>query len=574
MNQTPIHRLSVVQRHAFPLAPYIWLAPTTICATWLIDLPRYSNQYKWNLLLVAAISYVAFFLILAGLNLISTQIHASNKIGVRLLATIGTLAGLFKGLVALASNFWLIDIHQPAGQAIGKIISGALIGTFAIPSIAYLNSQFQELKERQTQLTKSLIASHVNQLEKSQVRNDLLAQLKNDINADLSSKLTPVFTRLLSTNISRNDIESAVVEFSNINKEQIVQIQQKATLAAHSKFPELRIRRLIQTALDTPIFTIPYILTWALLSSALYIYDMSPNGEFAVRFATVAIALTVGLTAGNFFIRRATKLKLIIWLITLLVTGVLAFFPNLILFNDNIFSLLPMMLIFTIWISLVALFFSVLKTFQTQRQRVEHDLVADLDESSLRERSAEIVYQDLIRDLIDFIHGRVQSRVMASTMLLSSDDKDLNEENMQTHIEELRSLATSPLTSFHTRGSNDLVEEVGQLSEIWSGLMEVTVENKCNIRHPNVSQIGFTKIIEESLLNAFRHGRAAHVEIVISNSDTHLYIDVCDDGLGPQNGPIGTGSSIFDAYCNSWTLQPGSEGIGSVLKLVMPTESN
>ena len=83
------------------------------------------------------------------------------------------------------------------------------------------------------------------------------------------------------------------------------------------------------------------------------------------------------------------------------------------------------------------------------------------------------------------------------------------------------------------------------------------------------------RIVEQALLNAAMHGRAAHVTVSVERLADHLAVTVDDDGVGPSTDRMpGTGTAIIDAWVGTfegaWSLAPLPEG-GARLTASVPT---
>jgi signal transduction histidine kinase len=73
------------------------------------------------------------------------------------------------------------------------------------------------------------------------------------------------------------------------------------------------------------------------------------------------------------------------------------------------------------------------------------------------------------------------------------------------------------------------------------------------------------RIVEQALLNAAMHGRAAHVTVGVDRQADRLAITIDDDGVGPPTDRMpGTGTAIIDAWVGTfdgaWSLAPLSAG--------------
>ena len=83
------------------------------------------------------------------------------------------------------------------------------------------------------------------------------------------------------------------------------------------------------------------------------------------------------------------------------------------------------------------------------------------------------------------------------------------------------------------------------------------------------------RIVEQALLNAAMHGRAAHVTVSVERLADHLAVTVDDDGVGPSTDRLpGRGRAIIDAwvgtFVGAWSLAPLPVG-GARLTASVPT---
>jgi signal transduction histidine kinase len=58
-------------------------------------------------------------------------------------------------------------------------------------------------------------------------------------------------------------------------------------------------------------------------------------------------------------------------------------------------------------------------------------------------------------------------------------------------------------------------------------------------RLPSIIEVTIFRIIQEALLNAYRHAQATQIEVVIEEKDASLQFTVVDDGIGLNMERVG-----------------------------------
>lgn len=158
------------------------------------------------------------------------------------------------------------------------------------------------------------------------------------------------------------------------------------------------------------------------------------------------------------------------------------------------------------------------------------------------------------RELANQLHGEVQSRMLRLT-LQSEAGKSLRREIVLGElraIEKLLGVRKQP-------SSSKLQVQLKQLISQWAGLAEVTVclegELVDSLTNPVVLAL------EQVIINSFRHGLADKIQIkVASAAQGFATVLVNDNGVGPSNGPRGTGSLLFDSVFVEWALVANPSG--------------
>ena len=189
-------------------------------------------------------------------------------------------------------------------------------------------------------------------------------------------------------------------------------------------------------------------------------------------------------------------------------------------------------------------------------------------EERLAERTR--IAQDLHDKLLQgFLSASMQLDVAADHLAGDSPAKPLVSrvlELMRQVIEEGRA-ALKDLRSSH-RGSHDLAESFSRIPEDLA-LQEhvdyrITVEGPPRPLHPVIRDESYW-VGREALVNAFRHSRASHIEVVLEYAATQLRITVRDDGRGIDSQMLRSGR---DGHWGISGMRERAEAIGARLKVL------
>lgn len=175
----------------------------------------------------------------------------------------------------------------------------------------------------------------------------------------------------------------------------------------------------------------------------------------------------------------------------------------------------------------------------------------------------------LSNDMAKYLHGNLQSRLMASAFAIelagnSEDSKALSEE-----IEKARQSIATPFDQFTTHLLAPIANELSNLMVMWEGILSTEVEIVgSDVNTSTIDVRNIVHAVEEAFANALRHGLATEAQIIIETNDVGIALTVIDNGLGPRDGDPGLGSSLFNSIAGSnWSLTRGPEGVGAQLNL-------
>jgi signal transduction histidine kinase len=555
---------------------YLLFAPTSILAAAVTETTRDEAASFVFLLFVSTLSYLTFLTLLGiyHIGLLKPRITKSSSIAS--MATVGLIIGAIKSLTFPLLADLLSSSPVQSAPIANQFFSGAFIGALTVPTIAYLNSEITRLKNLRGKNLSALINSKVSQMRESGVNTFLTAQIKHRHDEELSGKLKEILDKTKNASPDGQVMEDVLTHMSDAMRLQLNQIQDEIKANSEQSYPEITLRNLLSLALLIKPFPVRLITPILFLNAIGFVVNSSTSDQLLVRLLVIALVPLVVLNLGNLIIVRQHRFKWLTWLTVITSTVLLTFSINARIYGDNLQESIGPILIYEIWVLALSLLASLFYAFSFERNRIDVALAADLDESLVKQRALRQINLRHLSDLSEFIHGRVQSRLMTSAINLTRASAESDVQRIDEEFENLRSLAHSPLQTFETPSRDDYTEAITQLTTTWNGLLAIEVSTETSELLTALNVPGLPKLLEETLLNSFRHGSATMIQIEAKLTDSRLTITITDDGIGPRNGIPGIGSSLYDAFTTSWRLSPGPNGIGSqlTLEIDIPQDSN
>lgn len=218
-------------------------------------------------------------------------------------------------------------------------------------------------------------------------------------------------------------------------------------------------------------------------------------------------------------------------------------------------------LINIVWITALTAGVGIARSLVKQKDQLFHTLKVEAQQAQIEAVALRQANRRMYRQVGQYLHSTVQSRLMASALILDSSPRQDSPWFLE-RIDETIKLLMSPLSEFRQSSETDISAALSELATKWEGI--VSIQSEVNVvREVTSSTVNSTvNVIQEAISNASRHGLAQHVFVQVSESTHKLLIDVRDDGIGPRLGPRGLGSSFFDEV-GQWSLSPQESGQGS-----------
>lgn len=169
------------------------------------------------------------------------------------------------------------------------------------------------------------------------------------------------------------------------------------------------------------------------------------------------------------------------------------------------------------------------------------------------------------RSVADFLHDRVQSMLVTTTMQLKSisDRADPQSKaellSVAEHLDELRA---TEVREVNTRlspniGTVGLQASLEQLLTSLAPTLDFSVEISEALREwsmpgsgGDIGPLAVFRVVEQAASNAVIHGRATRVEVVVDQEGSDVLVKVIDNGRGLIEAAVkpGSGTAVIDSW--------------------------
>jgi signal transduction histidine kinase len=272
----------------------------------------------------------------------------------------------------------------------------------------------------------------------------------------------------------------------------------------------------------------------------------------------------------NFAIRRWTKFKYQIYIFALLLAAIMPAIYAALVFDDTINAhFVGVTFTIAIWLPVLTITCGLIDTSLKQRKEILDDLQSRIDKSRIRMISENNETVRLSNDMAKYLHGNLQSRLMASAFAIEAAGNAQDSQALSAEIDKARQSITTPFDQFTSHELGLVSDELSRLMVMWEGIL--STELVLSSLDQDVSSIdtrNIVHVVEEAFSNALRHGLATEATILLIPTNSGISLTVIDNGIGPRDGSPGLGSSLFNSIAGSnWSLTRGPDGVGTQLNL-------
>lgn len=178
------------------------------------------------------------------------------------------------------------------------------------------------------------------------------------------------------------------------------------------------------------------------------------------------------------------------------------------------------------------------------------------------------------RNLAQFLHGQVQNKMLSIALRLDSNQES-SETPLELQIEELEQMLLGVEQPRELAANQSLEQVLSMAEKSWQGFLDLDIRSPAGLgkKLPQKSIEAIAQVLDEAIGNAWRHGNATELKVVLSMSGRNLTFTAKDNGIGPTGGNRGLGSVLFDSVAGSnWRLEK-RVGSGTTLTVSMPVST-
>lgn len=565
-----INRKLISARYVNSFKLFLANLPTVIFSLALQEFRLADAKLFWLWSLASVIGTLLTLVFYISAYLLYFRKYKNSFVPLWTVSLFGLFIGIIKGLGTsiAALQFNLLD-PDPLNEILFRTFNAALIGLVFFPLMLKLaNSYFTFTVTRKNLIEQKLT------LEYSRIENEnLAAELKSNLSKKIDSNLV-----LILQDAKLHLGKSSKIEFE---WEQIALILRQTALSAVRPLShELWNNKNEFTTrfFDRFRFIFPTMrfdnFTWIILYTVTVLPYLLENGKSSAAILNMAfriILLYICVTSMELLKLVSQSKRRYFFLTNILFFCGVQFIGTWQINNITGFSNSLLGIVDLIWIASLIIITGIAETgFKTQEYEIE-DLQNLVTQEQIEEMAMKNEVARFSRDIAKYLHGTLQSRLMASAMSIENAGRKGDKELLKNELNlAIANLELPPIGYFaHINHGSEF--NVREIISKWDGILNVRISISRNLKkHSIESSKNIVDILEEALINAHRHGEATEISIdIYLNTDEKIEIEIRDNGNGPKEGKQGMGSQLFASLSDDWSLSKSKKSNGAVLIIAL-----
>ena len=468
----------------------------------------------------------------------------------------------------LAINaFDLVGDREPLVASISSIVTITILG---VAISTFVTGRYFELERRNRLLDEGIAVSQVRE-DVADIVHRMQVALGTDIDDALAPARRGIEERLADQQRALDQDEWSTVarELRTAAQDTVRPLSQQLWSRTAARDTSIRISQVLRNIVTRQPFrpvALALILVVTGFANTITLYGW---GLGIVVMASGVVVIFVLLGSANSAMRRWPSHHVIIFVSAslLLQLGALTNFPLREWQQEQPYTWAEAIAAAIIGIILILLT-SGAGSLRTYRDDVARTFRSDIDRELIESIAASRQVAQLARESARILHGTVQTRLIACAVAIERASETRDADAFHEALREAQAvLAQSTINT--NPNSISLVEEVQRKVQLWSGLCDITVDvdpRLAEIQGRFARDVG--RVVEEGLSNAIRHGNATSIQVRVSRSNSSVNVEVDDNGIGPQRGLPGLGSSLLDSVSPDWHLS--ELPVGARLSVELP----
>lgn len=196
----------------------------------------------------------------------------------------------------------------------------------------------------------------------------------------------------------------------------------------------------------------------------------------------------------------------------------------------------------------------------TERDKVLEQLRSLVPEEKLREILNAGFNSNAESEYAQYLHAEVQAQLTASKLLLlKAADSDFSSMSTETTRQVLERIDHLKLP-YQKKDIRVPEFRLNELVQTWRGLTRIKMDLPPELSQTCRNGDVISQLIEESVINAIRHGKAKNVRVIVWIEEEICHIEVQDDGKLKSTKKRGLGTTFFEVFAPDWKLKSNENG--------------
>jgi len=488
---------------------------------------------------------------------------------------LGLVRGFTAGILAINMNLLTLDGQSNLTYVIIRGVNAGLLGMLTLPLISLIASSIEVYQDDRNALIADRMLHQSQKSESMAVIRSLRSSMTRKVDENLLAviKDSQEYFDEKGRSLEKN-WELMAVRLRKAALDTIRPFSHQLHRQGEEKVYKVRGIELIRYVSSIIKIEIPWVILGYLVLNFRFIFEYSPAKLAILNITSRILLIYLGLMIIKSLKRSGRIRSLITYLPALLLFIVLFGFATHEL--NQIFQL-PEDSEFLHVLDSIFLFFLIIiigfvSSFfygqHAESKFLERQLSKEQLEAMLLKREED----RLSRELAKYLHGTIQSRLMASAMALEKAGRKGDKRALEKELAQAYASLRVPSASYFAAPEDTFKAEINKVISKWKDLLNIKVKIDKTIGdlEPSKSQeIG--NAINEGISNSFRHGHASNLKLNVEKVRSGIRVEMIDDGDGPMGGKGGLGTEWFNAISGrSWSLKQVNVRGGAVLELLIP----
>jgi signal transduction histidine kinase len=563
-------RNALTGRWAISRDAYLVLAPTSIISVVLAEATTFQAQELGGWLVASAGGYAVFCSILYMAHKTLFRNRHVTPVPIWWIFALGLTAGAIKGSATAIISIFL-NLDDNVREAVtSRMFAAGLLGLFGVAGVAVIVNSLGEFRYKRAELIAEQILIESKELQSQDVIAQMSTQLRSSIESDLGILMEDLKNSLEEKIGEESSWQLIADDLRSTAKETVRDMSHKLWGRDVQNVPDINLVDIARAMITISAFPLRLILPVLVLSAIPQTIKDYGIESLIFRMLLLIFTTAVSFGLGMSAIHRWPKYRYQIYVFALISAVTLPPIYGVFLLGDEVDQhFLGISLTIAIWIPMLAMTCGLIDTALKQRQEILDGLQSQIDKSRVRTISENNETIRLSNDMAKYLHGNLQSRLMASAFAIEAAGNAHDSKTLSAEIEKARQSIATPFDQFTSQELGTVSTQLSQLLAMWEGVLTTKIEFSGLEEHISIIDTrNIVHVVEEAFSNALRHGLATEATIVLNSTSSEIALAVIDNGIGPRDGTPGLGSSLFNSIAGSnWTLSRGPEGIGAELNL-------